>query len=71
MQNAFFSLRSRTSTFRLKSTHLYHYDSMAVKIIKPDFSRGNVTFFQGWNHLYSALYNAVQWHSDCAKVKRD
>ena len=38
---------------------------------KPKFSRGNVTLFQGWKRLCSAPYNALQWHSECAELKRD
>ncbi len=38
---------------------------------KPEFSRGKSKTFQPFNRAFSALYNALQLHSDCAELKRD
>jgi hypothetical protein len=38
---------------------------------KPEFSRGKSKTFQPFNRAFSALYNALQLHSECAELKRD
>jgi hypothetical protein len=37
----------------------------------PEFSRGKSKTFQPFNRAFSALYNALQLHSECAGLKRD
>jgi len=41
------------------------------KMSKPEFSRGKSKTFQPFNRAFSALYNALQLHSECAELKRD
>jgi hypothetical protein len=47
---------------------LYKADYM---MSKPEFSRGKSKTFQPFNRAFSALYNALQLHSECAELKRD
>ena len=42
-----------------------------VSTSKPEFSRGKSKTFQPFNRAFSALYNALQLHSECAELKRD
>jgi hypothetical protein len=37
----------------------------------PEISRGKSKTFQPFNCAFSALYNALQLHSECAELKRD
>jgi len=45
--------------------------SLQEGMSKPEFSRGKSKTFQPFNRAFSALYNALQLHSECAELKRD
>jgi hypothetical protein len=50
---------------------LLQYCALPVSMSKPEFSRGKSKTFQPFNRAFSALYNALQLHSECAELKRD
>ena len=55
------------SNFRAFRCRAWVYLDMS----KPEFSRGKSKTFQPFNRAFSALYNALQLHSECAELKRD